>query len=98
MPPKRKTSSSVTSKTKKTKFALIIDSRLDNKSEGPLADLTDKDLRCVVRRAMAAIVKGDTKGFNEAAAAWAGEGGEIWLKECAKGWELIIEEPLEEAD
>ena len=23
---------------------------------------------------------------------------EIWLKECAKGWELIIEEPLEEAD
>ena len=98
MPPKRKTSSSVTSKTKKAKFALIIDSRLDNKSEGPLADLTDKDLGCMVRRAMAAIVKGDTKGFNEAAAAWAGEGGEIWLKECAKGWELIIEEPLEEAD
>ena len=62
--------------------------------------MTDKDLGCLVRRAMAAIVKGDTKGFNEAPAAWAGEGGEIWLKEkeCAKGWELIIEEPLEEAD
>ena len=88
----------MTSKTKKAKFALIIDSRLDNKSEGPLADLTDKDLGCMVRRAMAAIAKGDTKGFNEAAATWAGEGAEIWLNECATGWELIIEEPLEEAD
>ena len=76
MPPKRKTSSSVTSKTKQAKFALIIDSRLDKKSEGPLADLTDKDLGCLVRRAMEAIAKGDTKGLNEAAAAWAGgEGG-----------------------
>lgn len=88
------------SATKKAKFDLIIDSRLDKKNEGPLEDLTDKDLGRLVRGAMQAIAEGDTKGYNEAAAAWAGEGGEIWLKERATGWKLIIEEPpeSEEAD
>lgn len=99
MPPKRKTSlSSGTSTTKKAKFDLIIDSRLDKNNEGPLAELTDKDLGRLVRGAMKAIAEGRTNGYNEAAASWAVEGGEIWLKEHATGWKLIIEEPLEEAD
>jgi len=57
--------------------------------------LTDKDVGRLVRGAMKAIAEGSVKGYNEAAASWAGEVGEIWLKEHATGWKMIIEEPQE---
>ena len=43
---------------------LIIDSRLDMATEGPLADLTDKQLGFVVRTAMSKIAIGRARQFS----------------------------------
>ena len=78
---------------------LIIDSRLDMATEGPLADLTDKQLGFMVRTAMSKIAIGrarefstDLPGMGEVIV------GDVSLEERPHGWELIIEDPLEEAD